>query len=232
MRTIRLINPVQKDITWKGNRYIVDDPYYPAYDFTSPFSKYPGDWDFEIKDINGVLILNNKTYSNVVTVQLVDEKTLSDTLTVNSTTLSIPSTKNLSFWIRGSATDTIRLTPPATILDTSARLTIYNGTNKPLTLNGIPIPINYSRFFQSRTPPGQWTYPLVKTKINGRDTTFARDSVYTDLFYGIKSYAVDKYSKNIGLIYQELALWEYQPNSGGTPYKVGFIVKRSILEHN
>jgi hypothetical protein len=232
MRTIRLINPVQKDITWKGNRYIVDDPYYPTYDFTSPFSKYPGDWDFEIKDINGALTLNNKTYNNVVTVQLVDEKTLPDTLTANSTTLSIPSTKNLSFWIRGSATDTIRLTPPATILDSSSRLTIYNGTNRGLTLNGIPIPINYSRSFQSRTPPGQWTYPLVKTKVNGRDTTFARDTVYTDLPYGIKSYAVDKYSKNIGLIYQELALWEYQPNSGGTPYKVGFIVKRSILEHN
>lgn len=236
LRTIRLINPVQKDITWKGNRYIIDDPYYPTYDFSNPFSKYPSDWDFEMKEVNGALTLNNKTYNNVVTVQLVDEKTLADTLTASSTTLNIPTTKSFSFWIKGgtaTTTDTIRLNGPQGG-DSSLRLNIYNATTNPLSLNNIGIPKNFSRAYQYRnvnTTP-QWTYPLIKAKINGRDTTFTRDTLYTDLPYGIKSYGMDKYSKNIGLIYQELALWEYQPNPGGTPYKVGFIVKRSILEHN
>src|SRR5215213_9012280 len=65
LRTIRLITPVQKDITWKGNRYIIDDPYYPLYDFTSPDNKYPSDWNFEITEANGTISLNNKPYTNV-----------------------------------------------------------------------------------------------------------------------------------------------------------------------
>jgi hypothetical protein len=234
MRTIRLINPVQKDITWKGNRYIVDEPYYPLYDFTSPDNKYPSDWNFEMTEVNGTVSLNNKPYNNVVTVKLIDEKNLPDTLTANSNSLSIPSTASLSFWIKGSGTDSIKLTaaPPANQGDTSLRLNIYNATNKPLSLNTIPIPINYSRSYQYRG--NKWDYPLVKTKVpnTNRDTTFIRDTVYNDLPYGIKSYGVDKYAKNIGLIYQELALWEYQPNPGGAAYKIGFAVKRSIVEHN
>jgi hypothetical protein len=168
-------------------------------------------------------------------VKLVDEKNLPDTLTANSGTLSIPSSASLSFWIKGSAsTDTIRLTaaPPAAVADTTLRLNIYNATNKPLSLNTVPIPINYSRSFQYRS--NKWDYPLIKTKVpnTNRDTSFVRDTVYNDLPYGIKSYGVDKYAKNIGLIYQELALWEYQPNPGGAAYKIGFAVKRSIVEHN
>lgn len=51
--------------------------------------------------------------------------------------------------------------------------------------------------------------------------------------YASINYAVDKYAKTIGLIYQELIMWEYQPNPGGpSPYQVGFGVKRSMLSHN
>ena len=51
--------------------------------------------------------------------------------------------------------------------------------------------------------------------------------------YAAKTYAIDKYAKGIGLIYQELDMWEYQPNTGGTSgYKVGFEVKRTLLDHN
>ncbi len=47
------------------------------------------------------------------------------------------------------------------------------------------------------------------------------------------TYAVDKYAKGLGLIYQELTLWEYQQNLGGpAPYKTGFGVKRSMIDHN
>jgi len=232
LRTIRLITPVQKDITWKGNRYIIDDPYYPLYDFTSPDNKYPSDWNFEITETNGTISLNNKPYTNVVTVKLIDEKNLPDTLNATSTTLAIPSTASLSFWVKGGTSvhsDTIKLSPPQA-KDSSVRLNIYNATTNPLSLNNIPIPKNYSRSFQYY--PGKWNYPTIKSKVNGRDTTYIRDTLYNDLPYGIKSFGVDKYAKNIGLIYQELDLWEYQPNPGGTPYKVGFALKRSIVEHN
>lgn len=51
--------------------------------------------------------------------------------------------------------------------------------------------------------------------------------------YASINYAIDKYAKDIGLVYQELTMWEYQPNPGGpSPYKVGFGVKRSMLSHN
>jgi hypothetical protein len=27
-------------------------------------------------------------------------------------------------------------------------------------------------------------------------------------------------------------LWEYQPNPNGTPYRTGFGIKRTIIDHN
>jgi len=44
----------------------------------------------------------------------------------------------------------------------------------------------------------------------------------------------DKYSKNLGLIYQEFIMWEYQPPNGinQAGSKVGFGVRRSIIDHN
>ncbi|TBR18701.1 MAG: hypothetical protein EPO57_06165 [Chitinophagaceae bacterium] len=51
--------------------------------------------------------------------------------------------------------------------------------------------------------------------------------------YGSKSWSVEKYSKNIGLVYKEFILWEYQPNTGGsTGYKTGFGVKQWIINNN
>ena len=48
------------------------------------------------------------------------------------------------------------------------------------------------------------------------------------------SYLQDNYAKGIGLIMQQFILWEYQgPNgSNQTGAKVGFGVKRSIIDHN
>ncbi|MDB5196616.1 MAG: hypothetical protein JWP88_987, partial [Flaviaesturariibacter sp.] len=50
--------------------------------------------------------------------------------------------------------------------------------------------------------------------------------------FASRSFARDKIAKGIGLISQEYILWEYQPNPNGTPYKIGFGVKRTILDHN
>ncbi|MBD0278142.1 MAG: hypothetical protein ICV81_09290 [Flavisolibacter sp.] len=51
--------------------------------------------------------------------------------------------------------------------------------------------------------------------------------------YASRSLSIDKYANGIGPVYQELILWEYQPNPGAnSPYKVGFGVKRTLIDHN
>lgn len=48
-----------------------------------------------------------------------------------------------------------------------------------------------------------------------------------------KNYWIEQYAKNIGLVYKEVEMWEYQPpNSGNPGYTTGFGLKISILEHN
>lgn len=50
---------------------------------------------------------------------------------------------------------------------------------------------------------------------------------------GSKTVWIEKYAKNIGLIYRDVALWEYQPPVGSEPgKKIGFGLRMSILDHN
>ncbi|MFI5133769.1 MAG: hypothetical protein ACHQEB_05505 [Chitinophagales bacterium] len=51
--------------------------------------------------------------------------------------------------------------------------------------------------------------------------------------YASMTRAVEKYSKNIGLVYREYTMWEYQPNTGGPGgYKIGFGIKMWMIDHN
>lgn len=50
--------------------------------------------------------------------------------------------------------------------------------------------------------------------------------------YGFKNYSVEQYAKGLGLIYQELIIWQYQPTTVSRPGYRGFGVKRSIIDHN
>lgn len=51
--------------------------------------------------------------------------------------------------------------------------------------------------------------------------------------YASVTRAIDKYARGIGLVEQELTLWEYQyDNSRGSGYKNGFGVKRRMIDHN
>ncbi|MEO7922427.1 MAG: hypothetical protein ABIR30_02025 [Chitinophagaceae bacterium] len=52
--------------------------------------------------------------------------------------------------------------------------------------------------------------------------------------YAARSRSMDKYAKNIGPVYREYELWEYQPNTGGTggPYKIGFGITMWMIDHN
>ncbi|HEX6332663.1 MAG TPA: hypothetical protein VFZ78_00470 [Flavisolibacter sp.] len=75
------------------------------------------------------------------------------------------------------------------------------------------------------TVPGIITVDQVNESINVPITT--------PTAYAAINYAVDKFAKGIGLVYQEFIMWEYQPNPGGpSPYKIGFGIKRSMIDHN
>ena len=54
--------------------------------------------------------------------------------------------------------------------------------------------------------------------------------------YGSVSFAKEIYSKNVGLVYRELTLWEQQPNytppNTYDPYKIGFGIKMWMVAHN
>jgi hypothetical protein len=51
--------------------------------------------------------------------------------------------------------------------------------------------------------------------------------------FASRTFSLDKYAKNIGLVYQEKIMWEYQPNlTGPSPYKTGFGIKRTLFDHN
>jgi hypothetical protein len=88
---------------------------------------------------------------------------------------------------------------------------------------------------------------------NGGSSTFSyRGNNYADVYtveeaddlsnvpitspgsYASKTRAVEMYSKNIGLVYREYELWDYQPNTGlpGGPYYTGFGIRKWMIEHN
>lgn len=52
--------------------------------------------------------------------------------------------------------------------------------------------------------------------------------------YAAKSRAVEKYAKNIGLVYREYELWEYQPNiaNPSASHKIGFGITQWMIDHN
>jgi hypothetical protein len=48
-----------------------------------------------------------------------------------------------------------------------------------------------------------------------------------------RNYWTETYAKNIGLVYKEVVMWEYQPpNSGNPGFKSGFGLRLSIMDHN
>ncbi len=76
------------------------------------------------------------------------------------------------------------------------------------------------------------TYTDVWT-VEAADESFNVPIVNVD-GYGSRVRSVDKYSKNIGLVYREYELWEYQPNTGqpGGPFKTGFGLTMWMVDHN
>jgi len=134
LRFIKLHSPVKDGVTWKGNKYLPDDPYGSLYSFGN--DDYMRDWDFQYDGESSSFSYGGKNYTEVNTVEEDNES--------------------------------------------------YN------------IPITSNTIIAS------------------------------------KSRAVEKYSKNIGLVYREYELWEYQANTTGTggPFKIGFGIKMWMIDHN
>jgi hypothetical protein len=59
-------------------------------------------------------------------------------------------------------------------------------------------------------------------------------TVVNPAIIGYVNHQQDNYAKGIGLVYQEFIMWEYQPPNGVNQVgsKVGFGIKRSIIDHN
>lgn len=50
--------------------------------------------------------------------------------------------------------------------------------------------------------------------------------------YANRTRSVERYSKDIGLVYREYELWEYQPTSGPQPFYIGFGIRLWMIDHN
>lgn len=86
-------------------------------------------------------------------------------------------------------------------------------------------------------PPGSFTYKGINytnvQTVEQIDEAF-NVPITSPSSYAAKSRVVERYSKNIGLIYRENELWEYQPNTGNPvgPYKTGFGITMWMIDHN
>lgn len=133
-RFIKLHMPMRDGFSWKGNRYIPNEPYYPSYPFNNDVSIQ--DWNFYYDGGSSTFSYRSNNYTDVYTVEEQNDV-----------------------------------------------------TNVPITL-----PTSYAS----------------------------------------RSRAIEKYSKNIGLVYREYELWDYQPNTGGAggPFYTGFGIKKWMIDHN
>jgi hypothetical protein len=75
------------------------------------------------------------------------------------------------------------------------------------------------------------------------DNTAGDFEVLIDTSYASRSFSMDKYAKGIGLVQQDLILWDYQnipkidrtaapPTTTYDPFYTGFGVRRRMLDHN
>lgn len=88
----------------------------------------------------------------------------------------------------------------------------YQNVNQPAQINGV-------------------TYDSTLTVLQVADSSNVPIVFPDGLAY--KNYWLEQYAKNIGLIYRETEMWEYQPPKGTDPgYFAGFGIRLSIIDHN
>lgn len=130
LRFLKLAGPVTEDYTWRGNRFLPNDPYV-GYEFSNDDGMV--DWDFSYSDVGRPAVINGKNFANTVTVTQVKDS-----------------------------------------------------SNFPVTAP----------------------------------------------FFGYLNYAVDVYAKGVGLVRQDLRMFEYQPPSSPRPGFKGFGLRRTVIDYN
>ena len=69
-------------------------------------------------------------------------------------------------------------------------------------------------------------------KVNQRDEFLGQDPKLPNTQYAERNYSIEKYAKNIGLVYKEFIHWEYQGIQSGSPGYTGYGVKLTMTGHN
>ena len=88
----------------------------------------------------------------------------------------------------------------------------YDSVDAPITLGGIM---------------------LTNTiKVNQRNEFLGQDPKLPNTQYAEKNYSIEKYAKNIGLVYKEFLHWEYQGTQSGSPGYTGYGIKLTMTSHN
>jgi hypothetical protein len=92
--------------------------------------------------------------------------------------------------------------------------------------------------------PSNWEFTYASVgdalSLNGQNlsdvitvTQIDEETEGSDVLLSGKTFWQDKYAKGIGLVYQERVMWEREPNvDNSDPFKIGFGVTRTLLEHN
>ncbi|MEQ1676792.1 MAG: hypothetical protein ABL876_08830 [Chitinophagaceae bacterium] len=157
-----------------------------------------------------------------------------NSLTVAGNAVALPRVAYNAF-ILGTGTDSIKVS--TTNLDTVnvKRISVFNKSNKDAYcnfnpaiagLNLVGIPPGYGRTFELFG--GQWRL------YNNSNILLDKDPYIEGFAFGSTNYSVEKYAKNVGMVFKEFILWEYQPNTGGQggPYTTGFGIRMSMIDHN
>lgn len=222
LRYVKLASPLKQDFSWRGNRFLPSEPYRDRYQFSNDDDQegdksFPN-WKYTYTNVGENLAINNRTYKDVVTVTEIDDVNLLDTINVVDNKVVVPALpKSKGIFLKGQATADIPILIPNQRDGTT--FTVYNRANRPVVLNYISTPPGAARNYEYFN--NNWRFA------NNKDT------LMYNLPYGYINFSVRKYAKGIGLVYEELTMWEYQPNPGGLEgYRTGFGVKRSMIDHN
>jgi hypothetical protein len=88
----------------------------------------------------------------------------------------------------------------------------------------------YSSMGETDTLRGKIIHDVVT--VNGVDR-FENIPINVNVYASV-DHQLDKYAKGIGLVYQEWAMWDFQPPHDNIPsaQKHGFIIKRTMIDHN
>jgi hypothetical protein len=71
LRVIKLHLPLKEGFSWRGNRYLPTDPYGPLYTFSNDDNME--EWDFQYEAGPTSFTYKGRNYSNVFTVEQIDE---------------------------------------------------------------------------------------------------------------------------------------------------------------